>query len=177
MHKIGIAVLTAAIAAGCTTATGAPASTESATTTNAASARPTPIETETSTARPRPTISAEPLPDDLIGAWYQAAPAYWWFLRAGSPTCVAVAHTDLDCVTYQLGGRPAFVGAATMDRPVLNIRWTRGYCAGQRTGFRTGFFGDTLRLFDLPDDCGGDDFVLSRAGTGTTPSAPPPPAN
>lgn len=177
MRKVGIAVLAAAIAAGCTTAAGAKVSTETATATNAASVRPTPVETESPTARPTPAPSVEPLPDALIGAWYQAAPAYWWFLRAGNPTCVTVAHTDLDCVTYQIGGQPAFVGAATMDGPVLNIRWTRGYCAGQRTGFRTGFVGDALRLFDLPDDCGGDDFVLSRAGTGTTPSAPPPPTN
>lgn len=177
MREVGIAVLAAALAAGCTTATGAPGSTETATAMHAASVLPTTLETPTPTARPKPTTQAEPIPDDMIGAWYQAAPAYWWFLRAGNPTCVTVAHTDLDCVTYQLGVQPAFVGAATMDGPVLNIRWTRGYCAGQRTGFRTGFVGDTLKLFDLPDDCGGDDFVLSRAGTGTTPSAPPPPTN
>jgi hypothetical protein len=64
-----------------------------------------------------------------------------------------------------------------MDGQVLHIDWTRGYCAGQRTWFRTGFAGGTLKLFDLPDDCGGADFVLSRAGTGATPSAPPPPSN
>ena len=177
MRKVGIAVLAAAIAAGCTTAAGAKVSTETAAVTNAASVRPATLETPTPTVRPKPTAQAEPIPDDMIGAWYQAAPAYWWFLRAGDPTCVRVAHTDLDCVTYQLGGQPAFAGAATMDGPVLHIRWTRGYCAGQRTGFRTGFVGATLKLFDLPDDCGGDDFVLSPAGTGTTPSAPPPPSS
>jgi hypothetical protein len=36
---------------------------------------------------------------------------------------------------------------------------------------------DPALIFDLPDDCGGSDFVLSRAGTGTTPSAPPPPGS
>ena len=177
MRKVGIAVLAAAIATGCTTAAGAPGPTETATATTAASAGPTPVETATPTARPAPTTSAEPIPDHLIGAWYEAAPAYWWFLRAGNPTCVTVAHTALDCVTYQLGSQPAFVGAVTMAGPVLNIRWTRGYCAGQQTGFRTGFVGNSLRLFDLPGDCGGDDFVLSRAGAGVTPSAPPPPTN
>jgi hypothetical protein len=178
MRKLGIAVLAGAIAAaGCTTAAGAPASIETAMATNAASVRALPVETPTPTARTTPTTLAEPIPADLIGAWYAPAPAYWWFIRAGDPTCVAVAHTELDCVAYQLVGQPAYVGAATMEGRVLHIRWVRGYCAGDRTAFRTGFVGDTLKLFDLPDDCGGSDFVLSRAGTGTTPSAPPPPPN
>jgi hypothetical protein len=34
-----------------------------------------------------------------------------------------------------------------------------------------------LKLFDLPDDGAGSNFVLWRAGTGTTPSAPPPPGS
>jgi hypothetical protein len=177
VRKLGIFVLAATIAAGCTSAAGAPASNEPAMATSAVSERPLAVETVTPTATATPTTLAEPIPDRLIGAWYEAAPAYWWFLRAGNPTCITVGHTDLDCVTYQIGVQPAFVGAATMSGPVLNIRWTRGYCAGQRTGFRTGFVGETLKLFDLPDDCGGDDFVLSQAGTGTTPSAPPPPTN
>ena len=178
MRKVGVVVLGAVLViAGCATTAGAPVAVETATATNGPSTGAPPVETANPTATPAPTNLGQPIPDSMIGAWYQAAPAYWWFLRAGSPTCVAVAHTDVDCVTYQIGAQPAFVGAATMEGPVLHIRWTRGYCAGEWTGFRTGFVGDTLKLFDLPDDCGGDDFVLSRAGTGTTPSAPPPPTN
>ena len=178
MRKVGIAVFAVAIAAaGCTTAAGVPPSTQTAMASNAASVGALPIETPTPTASAAPTTLTEPIPDHFIGAWYEAAPAYWWFLRAGDPTCVAVAHTELDCVAYQFGGQPAFVGAATMEGRVLHIRWERGYCAGDRTSFGTGFVGETLKLFDLPDDCGGEDFVLSRAGTGASPSAPPPPTN
>ena len=127
--------------------------------------------------KPAATTLGEPIPDELIGAWYHASGAYWWLIRAGAPTCVTVAHTALDCVAYELAGQPAFVGAATMAGRVLRIDWTRGYCAGDQTLFGTGVVGTTLKLFDTPDDCGGDDFLLSRAGLGATPSAPPPPTN
>jgi hypothetical protein len=135
------------------------------------------VETPTRTARATPTTLDVPIADELIGAWYASAPAYWWFLRAGAPTCVEVAHTELDCVAYQLVGKPAALGAATMAGRVLRVRCVWGFCAGQETSFGTGFDGENLKLFDLPDDCGGSDFVLSRAGTGTTPSAPPPPGS
>jgi len=181
MRKVGPAVL--AVLAGsiavvaCTTAAGAPASAQPPAATSSTTVRPTHVETARPTATALPTTLGEPIPDELIGAWYHPSGAYWWLIRAGAPTCVTVAHTTLDCVAYQLAGQPAFVGAATMDGRVLRISWTRGYCAGERTSFGTGVAGDALKLFDMPDDCGGDDFVLSRAGSGTTPSAPPPPTN
>lgn len=138
----------------------------------AASASPGP-----SAAGLRASEDGEPVPDAMLGAWSHPSGAFWWFLRAGAPTCVTVAHTTLDCLAYQLVGQPAYVGVATMDGRVLHIRWVRGYCAGDKTSFGTGFVGETLKLFDLPDDCGGADFVLARAGTGATASAPPPPTH
>lgn len=180
MRRLQIAILIGAItAAGCNTAAGAPAApaTMSPTVRSSPTTAPTVAPAATKPpSRPTPTaVPAQPIPDDLIGAWSHQSGAYWWFLRAGSPTCITVARTELDCVAYLLVGRPAYVGAATMDGRMLRIRWVRGYCAGDRTNFGTGVNGDTLKLFDQPDDCGGDDFVLSRAGVGTAPSAPPPP--
>jgi hypothetical protein len=182
MYKLGIAVLIGALtAAGCATAAGGPVPSQTAVATSAATIGAAPVETGAPTPRPTAqpvaTTLEEPIPDELIGAWYHPSGAYWWLIRAGAPMCVTVAHTALDCVAYKLAGQPAFVGAATMVGRVLHIDWTRGYCAGDHTLFGTGVVGNTLKLFDTPDDCGGDDFVLSRAGSGTTPSAPPPPTN
>jgi len=180
MRRLRIAILLGAMtaAAGCSTAGGAPADPAEAST----AAAPSPslsvaadLTMAPARATPASSPASDPLPDGFIGAWYHSAPAYWWFLRAGSPTCVTVAHTDADCVAYQLGAQPAYVGAASMDGRLLRIRWTRGYCAGDRTNFGTGIDGNTLKLFDTDGDCGGDNLVLSRAGTGTAPSAPPPP--
>ena len=183
MRRLWIATLVGAMTvSACAGVAGAPASPPDPAVAGLATNPPTSVPAEVKPsivpARPTPmTTPSEPIPDAMIGAWYHPAPAYWWFLRAGSPTCVLVAHTDVDCVAYQLVGQPAYVGAATMAGRVLRIRWVRGYCAGDRTNFGTGVAGDTLKLFDLPDDCGGANFVLSRAGIGTTPNAPPPPAN
>jgi len=180
MRRLQTAILLGAMtAAACSPAGGAPVGSPgasitatpigSASLTFAADATKAPAR-----ATPSPAPS-EPLPDEFLGAWYHPAPAYWWFLRAGSATCVAVAHTDGDCVAYQLGAQPAYVGAASMDGRLIRIHWTRGYCAARETDFGTGISGDTLKLFDTEGDCGGDNFVLTRAGTGAAPSAPPPP--
>ena len=59
---------------------------------------------------------------------------------------------------------------------ILHIDWVRGYCGGQTTLFGTGLEGDTLKFFDQPDDCGGDSWTMTRAGTGSAPTAPPAPA-
>jgi len=183
MGKLRIAILAGAMtASACSAAAGAPASSGGAAAAPPATSAPTSITLEvkpsTVPATPNPTAKpSEPIPDAMLGAWYHPAPAYWWFLRSGSPTCVTVAHTDLDCVAYQVGNHAAYVGAASMDGRLIRIAWTRGYCAGQETDFGTGTSGDTLKLFDTEGDCGGDNFVLTRAGTGTAPSAPPPPDN
>jgi hypothetical protein len=172
-------LLAALLSGACSAPDGMPASTGHAPS-NAATPAPSQAVDVAASATPTrsaPTMTPEPLPDALMGAWYHPAPAFWWFIRAGSPTCVAIAHTELDCVAYQLVGQPAYVGAASMDGRILRIRWVRGYCAGDRTDFGTGIDGDTLRLFDRPDDCGGADLVMTRAGIGPTPSAPLPPSS
>ena len=176
MRKVRIAVLAAAIAAaGCTTAAGAPTSVETAVATNAGSPRAVPVETPRPIPSTAPTTIVEPLPDDLIGAWYETAPGYWWFIRAGDPVCVSVIRTDLDCLVYQLVGQTAAMGSASMEGRILHIDWVRGYCARQRTNFGIAVAGDTLKFFDQPDDCGGFSLAITRAGTGTAPSAPPAP--
>ena len=172
MRRLQIAILVGAMTAAACSPAGASTAADP-TTSSSLPADPGPTKAP-ARATPSPAPS-EPLPDEFLGAWYHPAPAYWWFLRAGSATCVAVAHTDGDCVAYQLGAQPAYVGAASMDGRLIRIHWTRGYCAARETDFGTGISRDTLKLFDTEGDCGGDNFVLTRAGTGAAPSAPPPP--
>ena len=174
---IVLAATIAGACAGTAAAPAAPATPDGSLATNAPVAAPTKAPPTTAASRRATTTPAAPLPEAFIGAWYHPAPAYWWFLRAGSPTCIVVAHTDGDCVAYQLGAQAAYVGAAAMDGRLIRIHWTRGYCAGRETDFGTGVDGDTLKLFDTEGDCGGDNFVLTRAGIGAAPSAPPPPEN
>src|SRR5262245_26990285 len=184
MGKLAVAALVGSIViTGCSAASGAPAPPQLPEPgvdlmTPATEVTPAPpAAAQPPIVRPAPSAKGDPLPDAFIGAWYHSAPAYWWFLRAGSPTCTIVAHTATDCVAYQLGTQAAYVGAAAMDGRLIRIHWTRGYCAGQETDFGTGIKGETLKLFDTEGDCGGDNFVLARAGAGGIPTAPPPPEN
>ena len=183
MRRLRMAILVGAMTvSACAAVAGAPGSSAEPAAAGLATSPPQSAHAEvnpsTVPVRPNATsVPSDPLPDAMLGAWYHPAPAYWWFLRSGSPTCVTVAHTDIDCVAYQLGNQAAYVGAASMDGRLIRIHWTRGYCAGRETDFGTGMSGATLKLFDTEGDCGGDNFVLTRAGTGTAPSPPPPPDN
>src|SRR5689334_19957122 len=112
------ALLTLAIGlAACGSATGGAASTLSPTpesTAPAATRTPMPP-AQTAAASPvaaSPAAAAEPLADEILGTWYETAPGFWWFFRAGDPVCVKVVRTNLDCLAYQLVGQPAAVGAA-----------------------------------------------------------------
>lgn len=163
---------------GCSPATGAAPTSASAPSAapSTAAATPPPLATVPGPAPTVvPTSAPDPLPDALLGAWYMAAPAFMWFSRAGDPVCVNEVRTNLDCMSYQLVGKPMANGVATMQGRVLTIEWVHGYCAGDSTRFGTGIVGNVLHLFDQPDDCGGGDFTLARAGTGSAPTAPPLP--
>jgi hypothetical protein len=178
VRKVGIALLAGAIGvAACTTAAGAPAAVETAVASNPAASGTMLVETPRPTGRPTPTTIAEPVPDAMLGAWYMSAPAFWSFFRAGDEVCVKLARTDRDCLTYQLGDAVPAIGSASMAGRILNIDWLTGYCAHQRTSFGIGLSGDTLKFFDQPDDCGGDTWTMTRAGTGSAPSAPRPPGS
>ena len=125
-------------------------------------------------ATPAPAV--EPLADEILGAWYESAPGFWWFFRAGDPLCVKAVRTDRDCLAYELVGQPAAIGSAWMSGRILHVDWVRGYCGGRQTLFGTGLEGNTLKFFDQPGDCGGDSWTMTRAGTGSAPTAPPAPA-
>ena len=119
--------------------------------------------------------AAAPLPDELIGAWHHPAPGWWWFIRAGDPECVQALHTDLDCVVWQRGTTPREIGIATMSGPDLRVAWKSGFCTSLTSTYSVALNGDSLNLVDIGGGCEGGTFALTRAGTGTAPTAPPPP--
>lgn len=124
---------------------------------------------------PSATPAAAPLPDELIGAWHHPAPGWWWFIRAGDPECVQALHTDLDCVVWQRGTIPREIGIATMSGPDLKVAWKSGFCTSITSTYSVALNGDSLNLVDIGGGCEGGNFALTRAGTGSAPTAPPPP--
>jgi hypothetical protein len=175
-------VMAALVAAGCATG-GAPTSgadhASAAAITTPAPAMATPaakVTARASSAANSPTAaSADPVTDALIGAWHHAAPGWWWFLRAGDPTCIHAVRTDLDCVLWQRGTTPRELGIATMSAGDLNVAWRSGFCSSRTSTYSVTKNGDLLNLVDIGGGCDGGDFALARAGTGSAPTAPPPP--
>jgi len=127
------------------------------------------------TATSAPSGAPDPLPDELIGAWHHAAPGWWWFLRAGDPECVQAVRTELDCVVWQRGTTPKEIGAAWFDQGDLKVTWRSGFCTRITSTYSVALQGDSLNLVDIGGGCEGGNFALTRAGTGSAPTAPPPP--
>ena len=125
---------------------------------------------------PTASLAGAPLPDELIGAWHHPAPGWWWFLRAGDPECGQAVHTDLDCVVWQRGTTPREIGIATMSDGDLKVAWRSGFCTSLTSTYSVALNGDSLTLVDVGGGCDGGTFALTRAGTGSAPTAPPPPA-
>ena len=126
-------------------------------------------------ATPSAQAAGAPLPDEVIGAWYHAAPGWWWFLRAGDPVCVQAVRTELDCVVWQRGTTPREIGAASIVGSDLQVAWRSGFCTRITSLYSVALQGDSLNLVDIGGGCEGGNFALTRAGTGSAPSAPPPP--
>jgi len=128
-------------------------------------------------AAPTPTaVPGEPIPAELIGAWYHAAPGWWWFLRAGDPECVQAVRTDGDCVVWQRGSTPREIGGASIVDGNLVVAWRTGFCTRITSTYSVALTGDSLNLVDIGGGCEGGNFALTRAATGSAPTAPPPPA-
>lgn len=127
-------------------------------------------------ATPSAQAAGDPLPDELIGAWYHAAPGWWWFLRAGDPECEQAVRTDLDCVVWQRGTTPREIGSASIVEGDLQVGWRTGFCTRITSLYSIALQGDSLNLVDIGGGCEGGNFALTRAGTGAAPAAPPPPA-
>jgi len=140
-----------------------------------------PARTFTPAASPSiPVASPSPqagtaLPDSVIGAWYHAAPGWWWFVRAGDPACVQAVRTDLDCVVWQRGTTPREIGSASIVDGDLQVAWRSGFCTRITSLYSVALQGDSLNLVDIGGGCEGGNFALTRAGTGSAPTAPPPP--
>jgi hypothetical protein len=121
------------------------------------------------------TTAVTPLPDEMLGAWYTSGPQFLWFIRAGDPACTAIARTELDCLVVQPGTGADSAGAASIQAGQVTIDWVSGYCNAVIGRYAYSLNGDSLVLTEQPDGCQGGNLMLSRAGTGTTPTAPPPP--
>jgi hypothetical protein len=141
-------------------------------------ASPVPSATAIATGSPVPTASAvasTPLPDAMLGGWYHTAPSWMWFLRAGDPFCVQAVRTEVDCAIWQPVGKPREIGVATMQGNVLSVGWLSGFCTRITSTYTVALAGDSLTLTERPGGCQGGDYALTRAGTGSAPTAPPQP--
>jgi hypothetical protein len=137
------------------------------------------------TSTPGPTRSAavatatpaagEPLPQELLGAWSHAAGGWWWFLPPGDLECVQAVHTAEACAVWDRQVTTAEIGSVTYAANVVSIRWRSGFCNGVTGVYTVQLEGDALTLIEHPGGCEGDNLVLTRAGTGSAPTAPPPP--
>ena len=145
----------------------------SAPTASASAASPAATPTTPATASPLP---GAPLTEALIGPWYHQAPGWWWFLRAGDPECVQAVRTQGDCVSWQRGTTAAEIGTAWMVDGNLQVAWKTGFCTRINSTYSVALQGDALNLVDIGGGCEGGNFALTRAGTGSAPTAPPPPA-
>jgi hypothetical protein len=135
----------------------------------------TPAASASAAAATPSAAAGAPLPDGLIGAWYHAAPGWWWFLRAGDPECVQAVRTDLDCVVWQRGTTPREIGSAAIVDGDLQVGWRSGFCTRITSLYSIALAADSLNLVDIGGGCAGGNFALTRAGTGSAPTAPPPP--
>ena len=122
------------------------------------------------------TPAAEPLPEALIGAWYHPAPGWWWFRRAGDPECVQAVRTELDCAVWQRGTTAREIGIASMSGGDLKVTWRSGFCTGIASTYSVALTEDSLTLLDIGGGCEGGNYAMTRAGTGSAPTSPPPPA-
>jgi hypothetical protein len=156
-----------------------------------ASAPPEPTLTPRPSSSPRPTAPpyiapdepGDPLPDELIGAWYERpgrldSAAWAWFIRGGDAYCVQIMHTRQDCHVFLREGDVANVrseGAiVTMVDGVVTMKLIRGSCHEQTATYTYTIVDDVLTMTNIPT-CFTDSYRFLRAGTNGAPEAPPPP--
>ena len=84
-------------------------------------------------------------------------------------------HTQLDCVVWQRGTTPKEIGAAWIADGDLHVAWKSGFCTSITSTYAIALQGDALNLVDVGGGCEGGNFALTRAGTGSAPTGPPPP--
>lgn len=129
----------------------------------------------TVTATPSAAPTGEPLPAPLLGAWSHAAGGWWWFLPAGDAECTQAVHTTEACAVWDRQVTTVEIGIASYAEGTVSVRWRSGFCNGVTGVYTVELDGDSLTLLEHPGGCEGDNLVLTRAGTGSAPTAPPPP--
>jgi hypothetical protein len=122
----------------------------------------------------RPIQAGDPIPDEVLGAWY-APSAFFWVLRAGDPSCIALARTPQDCGIYDAArASPIEPATMTVESGQLVVHWWLGGCGGEISRYGFTVLEDTLTM-RVASGCESGDLIFTRAGTGTAPTAPPKP--
>jgi hypothetical protein len=158
-------------------ATSSPGPTASAT--PAATSEPSP---PASPAASRPPFlePGDPIPDGLLGAWYDAQlAAFPWLLRAGDPYCVDVLDSTQDCSAWRLADGSDRIGYETIATIVggrVTFYWLTGSCARQVSHYDFVLGTDVLTLHWASGSCVSGDYTFVRPGTNGAPAAPPQPA-
>lgn len=136
---------------------------------------PTPAASPAGPVTTASPAGVEPLPEELLGAWSHAAGGWWWFLPAGDPECVQAVHASDACAVWDRQVTTAEIGSVSYGADVVSVMWRSGFCNGVTGVYTVQLDGDALTLIEHPGGCEGDNLVLTRAGTGSAPTAPPPP--
>jgi hypothetical protein len=163
-----------------TNPTPGPSAVALASPTVASTPAPAPAATPAGSQAPyiRPAEPGTPIPDSMLGTWFDTSQkSFPWFLRAGDPYCVQVVSTNQDCMAWDLGnGRVTYGGTLTILGDTLAIRYLNGSgCQNSQGKYSYSLSATKLVLTWVGGNCQSGDYAFERAGTGTTPTAPPQP--
>jgi hypothetical protein len=134
----------------------------------------------TATQRLRSTQPGDPVPDELIGVWYdQGGNEFAYYLRAGDPYCITVWHTQQDCLAWYAEGMGGFQRNADIVTIVdgqlryYSIGLDQGGCKDTASLATYERVGSELHLNVLPDQCFTHLASLTLVGSTGAPSAAP----
>jgi hypothetical protein len=148
-----------------------------------------PSPTPAATATPQPSTSSEPfmraieagtsVPAAWLGSWYESSlPGFPWILRAGDPYCVTAMSTTQDCMIWELGdgsGKLVNPGIVTVNNGSFSVKWTGGNCNNATSRYSPVLTGTRLTLTWVSGSCQSGNFVWTRTGAGSAPTAPAQP--
>jgi hypothetical protein len=135
-----------------------------------------------STPRMRSVQPGDPLPTELLGAWWDSD-RWAYYLPTGDPYCAQRWLTTQNCVVYRdaaSGEMGTFAEIATVLDGNLRLHSiadsSGANCRNEASTFSYEATADALTFTVLPDSCFTGIGNLVRPGTGVAPaSAPPPP--
>jgi hypothetical protein len=148
-----------------------------------------PSPTPAATATPQLSTSSEPftraieagtaVPAAWLGSWYESSlPGFPWILRAGDPYCVTAMSTTQDCMVWELGdgsGTLVNPGIVTLNNGTFAVKWTGGSCNSQTSRYTPVLTASRLSLTWVGGSCQSGNYVFTRTGAVSAPTAPPQP--